>query len=100
MMWTPQCGLSEDEARVLVNMAKGDGWPVFRKYTGFLKDMALDNLRRRNITAEDTGYYKGILQIVEDIEAFPSHLANRLYADDVDDDEVSLDDMSGLSLDD
>ena len=99
-MWRDQCGLNEDEARILVNMARNDGWRVFLKYSSFLKGIALENLRKRNISSEDTGYYKGILQIVEDIEAFPSHLANRLYADDVDDDEVSLDDMSGLSLDD
>lgn len=98
MMWV-QCGLSEEDERILVNMSRAGGWPVFLKYTGFLKDMALDHLRRRNITAEDTGYYKGILQIVEDIESFPAHLANKLYADDVEDDGVSLDDESGLGLD-
>jgi hypothetical protein len=71
--------MTERQASLIIGMT---AVPGYREYIGdyfnFIRKMATAGLRKRNITQEDSGYYKGILQILDDMEDFPRQLSEAL----------------------
>lgn len=83
-------GLSEREAEGLLRLAASPDWACFAAYLDGFGKVSLEYLRRRNQSAEDQGFYKGQLQLIEDVISFPVELARILRQSPAGEEEEDL----------
>ena len=84
-------GLSDEAVAGIIRLCSSPDWPYYAQYLDRLSAEALVFLRKRNQSVEDGGFFKGILQIIEDQKAFPFEIAKTVMGHRKSDDPVSLD---------
>lgn len=67
-----------EEAEKLKSLFLDNKWKAMENYLKRMKGTAILHLLRRNQSAEDTGFYKGIIQVIDDIQLMPQHLGRQL----------------------
>jgi len=71
--------LNEDEAYALASLLRHDSWQAMNLYLSRMKETAYLSLRSRNQSAEDHGYFKGIIQVIDDLQAMPRNLGKQIH---------------------
>jgi|GEM_PF-3659543 len=80
-----------DHEQALVRLMTSEDWPHYQKYLRNQFATAVANLRTRNLTKEDHGFFKGIAQNLEDQLNLPHKLAEKRDIQPEPDGPVNLD---------